>query len=435
MGEVDRESVGVVQLERLFPAHFRELLHAPEPALDRLEETLLLGRCQLGKELGALHQLGIVASHRLHDLVHEVHQRWLAAAHEVRMPHRPAQDAPQHVASPLVGRVHAVGEEEGDRARVIGQDAERRTGLPAIVGLPDDRFGPRDERQKEVGVEVRLLALHDRGDPLQPRAGVHRGRGQRHQRSAGLPVVLHENEVPDLQEAPGLRGLHELVEGMDVIGRTSRSRGDIPRRRAPCVRSDRRSGMFPRRRLAKIHVDLAARPARPRLGHLPEVVLVAQAVDPLVRHAGDLAPEPSRLVVLMMDADPDAGGVDREPVPPRHELPRERYGVPLEVVAEGEVAQHLEEGVVPVGVADLLEVVVLAAGADALLGGGGAPVVPVLHAQEGALELHHSGVGEQQGGVVGGREGGRRHLAVIAGDEEVEEAAADRVGEHRTWKI
>jgi hypothetical protein len=45
-------------------------------------------------------------------------------------------------------------------------------------------------------------------------------------------------------------------------------------------------------------------------------------------------------------------------------------GFLLEVVAEGPVAEHLEERVV-IGVeADVVEVVVLAAGADALLGVG-----------------------------------------------------------------
>ena len=39
----------------------------------------------------------------------------------------------------------------------------------------------------------------------------------------------------------------------------------------------------------------------------------------------------------------------------------------LEIVAEGEIAEHLEEGVVARGVADIVEVVVLAAGAHALL--------------------------------------------------------------------
>ena len=39
----------------------------------------------------------------------------------------------------------------------------------------------------------------------------------------------------------------------------------------------------------------------------------------------------------------------------------------LEIIAEREIAEHFEEGVVARGVADIVEVVVLAAGADALL--------------------------------------------------------------------
>jgi len=70
---------------------------------------------------------------------------------------------------------------------------------------------------------------------------------------------------------------------------------------------------------------------------------------------------------------------------------------------EGPVAEHLEKGVV-VGVeTDVLEVVVLAAGANALLGVGGPPGrVGALHlAQEDGHELVHAGIGEQQIGRVG----------------------------------
>jgi hypothetical protein len=43
----------------------------------------------------------------------------------------------------------------------------------------------------------------------------------------------------------------------------------------------------------------------------------------------------------------------------------------LEIIAEGKIAQHLEKGMVPGGVADVFQVVVLAPGPDAFLGGGG----------------------------------------------------------------
>ena len=72
-----------------------------------------------------------------------------------------------------------------------------------------------------------------------------------------------------------------------------------------------------------------------------------------------------------MDGDPQPVRCDAEIVRTGDKLPGERDRFALEVVAEGEVAQHFEEGMVPLGVADLLEVVVLAAGANALLAGGG----------------------------------------------------------------
>ncbi len=87
-------------------------------------------------------------------------------------------------------------------------------------------------------------------------------------------------------------------------------------------------------------------------------------------------------------------GIDTEPVFRRDEFPGVCDGVLLEVVAEAEVAEHLEKGVVAVGEADVFEVVVLASGADALLRGGGAGVVAVLKAEEDVFELVHAGVGE-----------------------------------------
>src|SRR5881296_1617196 len=105
---------------------------------------------------------------------------------------------------------------------------------------------------------------------------------------------------------------------------------------------------------------------------------------------------------------------------------------PLEVVAEREVAEHLEERVVPGGVPHLLEVVVLAAGAYAFLAGDGPPVVPPLEPLEHPLELHHARVREQQRRIVRRDEGGARHLPMAAGGrrEVVEEFAADRGGLH-----
>ena len=137
----------------------------------------------------------------------------------------------------------------------------------------------------------------------------------------------------------------------------------------------------------------------------------------------DLLPQARRLVVVGVDREPQA--LDRQPVHRRHQVPGEADGVGLEVVAEREVAQHLEEGVMAGGVADVVEVVVLAAGAHALLRRGRARVVALLAAEEHVLELVHAGVGEQQGGVPGRDQRRRRHHAVTALGKEIEKRLTD----------
>ena len=88
----------------------------------------------------------------------------------------------------------------------------------------------------------------------------------------------------------------------------------------------------------------------------------------LVGQAGDLLPQVEGLVVGMIDG----GGqpVGAEPPFLRDQIPRELDRAILEIVAEREIPEHFEEGVVASGVADIVEIVVLAAGANAFLRAG-----------------------------------------------------------------
>jgi hypothetical protein len=62
---------------------------------------------------------------------------------------------------------------------------------------------------------------------------------------------------------------------------------------------------------------------------------------------------------VVVDGDQQLVLVDAEIL--GEQLPGELDRVLLEIVAEGEIAEHLEERVMPRGVADIVEVVVLAA--------------------------------------------------------------------------
>ena len=96
----------------------------------------------------------------------------------------------------------------------------------------------------------------------------------------------------------------------------------------------------------------------------------------------------------------------------------------LEIIAEGKIAEHFEKSVVAIGEADIFEVIVLAAGADAFLASGGAVVVALLEAEENILELVHAGVGEEQRGIVGGDERRAAHDFVAALFEEAQKHLA-----------
>ena len=112
---------------------------------------------------------------------------------------------------------------------------------------------------------------------------------------------------------------------------------------------------------------------------------------------------------IVVDIDGDHEPVLRQAELLGDQVPGELDRAVLEIVAEREVAEHLEEGVVARRVADIVEVVVLAAGAHAFLRGGRARIGALFEAGEDVLELHHAGIGEHQGRIVARHERRRRH--------------------------
>ena len=243
---------------------------------------------------------------------------------------------------------------------------------------------------------------------LQAHAGVDARCRQRRERAVRGPVELHEHEVPYLDIAIAI-----------LVGRTRGTAGDIG---------------------TVVVEDLGAGPARTGVGHLPEVVrrkgralVVADADDAVRRHADFLVPDVVGLVVGVIDGDPQPFG--RKLVNRGEQFPRVADGIALEVVAERPVAEHLEEGVMPGGIAHGIEIVVLAAGTQATLDVGRPDVARLFTAEEHILERDHARVGEQQRRVVRRHQRCRRHDGVVLGAEEVEEGRTDLGGFHeRSWR-
>ena len=250
------------------------------------------------------------------------------------------------------------------RARVVAESSPERASR-ALLAEPD-------QRREVVGLVDRRHVLQDRRHPVQAQAGVDVLLRQVGQRAVRVQLVLHEHQVPELEEALG------------VVARAGR-----PRRRSPA----RGRGRAPNRaRTGPVGPDfqkLSSMPSRTIrvVGHADR----APALDRLLVGAQ------AHLLVAAEDRDPDPLRVEAEAL--GGQLPRELGRLLLEVVADREVAEHLEEREVPGGHAHVLDV----GGAEHLLAGGQPPRRRLLLAAEVRLEGLHAGRGEQHGGVDSSR--------------------------------
>ena len=370
-GDTTRALVGA----RPVPGALRLLVDALQPAVERLREALLLETRELGDAGPLLHELRVDGAHQLRDGPRHLPEEGLHETEEPPVPHRPAHDPPEHVAPPLVRGRDLVRHQERRRARVVGDHAHGHVVLlPGAVRLPAPALDVGDERPEEIRVEVRGLPLDDGGDPLEAHASVDRGLGERREPARGVAVELHEHEVPDLEPPVALARGPEAPAPGRLLGA--------------------------REMVALVEVDLRAGPAGPRVSHRPEVVLLPQAQDPVLRNVR--LPELERLVVVGEDRGAEPSGRNGQVA--GQELPGVGDGLGLEVVAEGEVPQHLEERVVAGRAPDVLQIVVLAARPHALLAGRGPDVLATLVSEEDRLELDHPGVREQERRIVGGNE-------------------------------
>ena len=391
LGHLDREAVRVVEqecdlaVEHCRIEHSGRLVEDLLPGSERGPEALLLAGHHLGDELLVDDQVGVVVAHHLHHDLDQPRHHDIGDAEHPGMANRAADDAPQHVAAVLVGGEDAVGDEHGRRAGVVGEDPHRDIGLGiGAVGLAADALGFGQQRHEEVDVPCRRNALQHGQDAFEAGAGVDAGCLQRCQLAGAVGRELHEHQVPDFDEAI-------LVS----VGGTAAG------------------AVFG----TEVVEDLAAGPARADVAGSPPVVLV-EPLDAFGRDADGCLPDLGGLVVRDVDGHPQLVGVEAEHL--GHELPRPRDRLGLEVVAEAEVAHHLEEREVAIGAADVVEVVVLAARPDALLDGHHAACGGHLGAEEVRHERHHAGHREQQRRLVGNQARGGADFVSSLGPERAE---------------
>ena len=238
-----------------------------------------------------------------------------------------------------------------------------------------------------------MRSLQHGRNALQAHAGIDRRLGQRDAITRAALFELHEHEIPDLDKSV-------------AIG--------VSRARRP-------AGNF----RSVIKEDFRARPARTGVAHGPEIVGRRDANDFTVGKACQLFPDSCGVFVFVVDRDRQALGID--PVFFCDQVPREFNGALFKVVAERKVAKHFKKRVMARRIADVVEVVVLAASAHALLRRGSRRIGTRLLAGEHIFELHHAGVGEHQRRVIARHQRRRRHDLVAIFFEIAEKRRSDFV--------
>src|SRR5947199_4249267 len=115
----------------------------------------------------------------------------------------------------------------------------------------------------------------------------------------------------------------------------------------------------------EVVMNLRARSARSRITHLPKIVFFIQTQYAVASDAGTGNPELCRVIIFTENRDPQL--VDRQFEFSCQKCPRVIDGLFLEVSAERKISEHLEKGLVPPRMSDVVQVVVLAASAHTFL--------------------------------------------------------------------
>ncbi len=281
-----------------------------------------------------------------------------------------AHDTAQDITPAFVAGNDPVNDQEAAGPNVVGDDLERVVTQVGNTGFAGGRF---DQGLKQVNFVVGMYMLQDSGNTLKPHAGVNARLGQRRHVAVGIALELHEHQIPDFNVAVTV-----FFRGAGWA--------------TPDVR-------------AMIIENFRTGAAGACIRHLPEVVgciaralVIANTHDAFSRHFDFVRPDIVGLVVFLIDRDPQL--VSRQLINRCQQFPGVMNGITLEIITKAEIAQHFEERVVTCGVADIFKVVVFATGAYAALRTDRTVIVAHLFSGENVFELHHAGIGEQQGWIV-----------------------------------
>ena len=241
-----------------------------------------------------------------------------------------------------------------------------------------------DDGLEDVGIVVGLLALNGANQAFEAHAGVDNVHSKRFEMSISLALVLHEDDVPDLDN---LRVV--LVDEFAA----------------------RHFSLFLSR--TTIEMNLRARSARTCVAHFPEVIMLVAVDDVVGRNV--LQPVACSLIIAdkilfrtaLEDRHIEVLRVELQHI--NEVFPRHIDGSLLEIVAERPVAEHLEHRVVIGIMPDFFQIIMLSADTQTLLAVRTSAGFRVASAKDDVLPLVHAGIGKHQGRVILHYHRGRRN--------------------------
>ena len=209
--EVKRETVGVLEREDIdtadlsltgFLRFVHQLIEETDTFIERAEECLLLGFDDRHDLRLLLHQLGVRFAQIGDELRYQLIEERLTHVEErITVPHGTAKDTTDDVTGFLVRRQLTVGDSKRYRTDMVCDDAHGYIGLLVLAVLAmTDLADLLQHRLEDIGVVVGGLTLDGTHETLEAHTGVDHFLRQRLQRSVRFAVILHEDDVPDLDD-------------------------------------------------------------------------------------------------------------------------------------------------------------------------------------------------------------------------------------------
>ena len=159
--------------------------------------------------------------------------------------------------------------------------------------------------------------LQNRGNPFKPHTRINGRLRQRCIDPVSRTIKLHEYEIPNLDKA-----VSTFIFGAWRATKNIRT---------------------------MVIKYFTTRTTRPRVTHCPKIIFRPNPPETCFRYTDVVQPDARRIVIVFINCDPELFCWQPENL--CEQLPRVLDRIALEIIAKTEIAQHLEEGMVPRGIA------------------------------------------------------------------------------------